>query len=43
MAGTLLTEQDQKEALSQVYVRALAARAGYTTSTPELDRDSVDL
>lgn len=26
-----------------MYVGALAARAGYTTSTPELDRDSVDL
>lgn len=26
-----------------MYVRALAARAGYLTSIPELDRDSVDL
>ncbi|MDE0432822.1 MAG: DUF4365 domain-containing protein [Bryobacterales bacterium] len=41
--GTLLTETDQKEALSRVYVKALAARAGYSTSVPEPDRDSVDL
>lgn len=26
-----------------MYVRALAARAGYTTSKPNFDRDSVDL
>ena len=40
---TLLTTPDQKEALSRVYVKALAARAGYVTSAPELDRDSIDL
>ena len=39
----LLTEPDQKERLSLVYVNALAARAGFTTSEPDLDRDSVDL
>ena len=39
----LLTVPDRKEALSRVYVNALAARAGYTTSVPEPDRDSVDL
>ncbi len=43
MTGTLLTEPDQKERLSRVYVMALAARAGYLTSVPEPDRDSVDL
>ena len=43
MTGTLLTDADQKEALSRVYVKALAARAGYSTSVPEPDRDSVDL
>ncbi len=43
MTGTLLTGADQKEALSRVYVKALAARAGYSTSVPEPDRDSVDL
>ncbi len=43
MMGTLLTGADQKEALSRVYVKALAARAGYSISVPEPDRDSVDL
>ena len=41
--GTLLTGPDQKEALSRVYVKALAACAGFSTSVPEPDRDSVDL
>ncbi|MCY4360133.1 MAG: DUF4365 domain-containing protein, partial [Cyanobacteria bacterium MAG APA_bin_95] len=39
----LLTNADQKERLSLVYVKALAARAGFTTSKPDPDRDSVDL
>ncbi len=43
MTGTLLTGPDQKEGLSLAYVRALAARAGLSTSVPEPDRDSVDL
>ena len=43
MTDALLTTADQEEALSYVYVRAVAARAGYTTSTPSLDRDGVDL
>lgn len=43
MTGTLLTVPDQKERLSLVYVKALAARAGFGTSEPEPDRDSVDL
>ena len=43
MAETLLTVPDQKERLSLVYVKALAARAGFVTSVPEPDRDSVDL
>ena len=38
-----LSEPDQKEELSRVYVKALAARAGFSTSVPEPDRDSVDL
>lgn len=41
--GTLMREAERKEALSRVYVKALAARAGYATSVPEPDRDSVDL
>ena len=43
MTDALLTTADQEEALSCAYVRAVAARAGYTTSTPSLDRDGVDL
>lgn len=43
MTGELLTASDQKEALSRVYVGALAARAGYSTAVPDPDRDSVDL
>ena len=43
MMDTLLSGADRKEALSRVYVKALAARAGYATSVPEPDRDSVDL
>ena len=43
MHKVLLTEPDQKERLSLVYVKALAARAGFTTSEPDLDRDSIDL
>ena len=43
MTEMLLTASDRKEALSRVYVKALAARAGYSTSVPEPDRDSVDL
>src|SRR4051812_7020426 len=39
----LLTPNDQMEALSRVYVRAIAARAGYTVGQADLDRDSVDL
>ena len=43
MTATLLTGLDQKEGLSLAYVRALSARAGFSTSVPEPDRDSVDL
>ena len=39
----LLTSADQKERLSLVYVNALAARAEFTTSEPDLDRDGIDL
>ncbi|MDE0647478.1 MAG: DUF4365 domain-containing protein [Cyanobacteria bacterium MAG IRC4_bin_6] len=39
----LLTNADQKERLSLVYVEALAAQAGFTTSKPGPDRDSIDL
>ena len=43
MTEKLLTASDQKERLSLVYVNALAARAGFVTSEPMPDRDSVDL
>lgn len=43
MTETLLTAPDEKERLSLVYVKVLAARAGFVTSAPEPDRDSVDL
>ena len=43
MTAKLLTGTDQKERLSLVYVNALAVRAGFVTSVPEPDRDSVDL
>ena len=43
MPDAVLTGADEKERLSYVYVRAVAARAGYMTSQPDVDRDSVDL
>ena len=43
MTSALLSIPDQKEALSLVYAKALATRAGFLTSVPEPDRDSVDL
>ena len=43
MTDSLLTESDKKEALSRVYAKALATQAGYSTSVPDLDRDSIDL
>lgn len=43
MTDALMTTADREEALSHVYVQAVAAKAGYTTSSPSLDRDSLDL
>jgi len=43
MKATLLTIPDQQEGLSLVYVKAVATRAGFSTSVPHPDRDSVDL
>ena len=43
METPLLSVPDQKERLSLAYVNALAARAGFATSVPGPDRDSVDL
>ena len=39
----LLSSQDREEALSRVYVQAVAASAGYVTSVMDFDRDGVDL
>ena len=43
MTQKMLTGADQKERLSLVYVKALAARAGFTISERDLDRDSIDV
>lgn len=43
MTGALMTDPDQEEALSRVYVHAIATRAGYITANYELDRDGIDL
>ena len=43
MTDALLSVQDREEALSRVYMRAVAAYAGYTTSDNDFDRDGVDL
>ena len=43
MTDALMTDSDQEEALSLVYAKAVAARAGYVTARPDLDRDSIDL
>lgn len=43
MADGLLAFTDIEEALSEAYVTAIAARAGYVTSKGNFDRDGVDL
>ncbi|MGE0148947.1 MAG: DUF4365 domain-containing protein [Parvibaculaceae bacterium] len=43
MADNLLTEADKQEAFSRVYASAVAAAAGYVTSVPAVDRDSIDI
>jgi len=43
VTDALLTRNDRMEALSRVYLAAIAAQAGYVTSTPDLDRDSIDV
>lgn len=43
MTDPLLTAPGREEALSRAYAYAVAARAGYVTSTPDPDRDGVDL
>ena len=43
MTDALLTPTDREEALSRVYVRAVAAMAGYTVADDDFDRDGIDL
>jgi len=43
MGDTLLATTDIEEALSEAYVTAIAARAGYVVAKRNFDRDSVDL
>lgn len=43
MNDSLLASTDREEALSRAYVAAIAAGAGYVTSEPRIDRDSVDI
>lgn len=43
MPTPLLSPQDIEEMLSQRYVEAVAARAGFTTSRQNLDRNGIDL
>ena len=43
MHQDLLTNPDRMEGLSLVYVKALAAQAGFLVSVPYPDRDSIDL
>ncbi|MEO1172438.1 MAG: DUF4365 domain-containing protein [Myxococcota bacterium] len=43
MTDALLSPEDSEEALSEAYVHAIAAGAGYTTSQLNFDRDGVDV
>ena len=43
MTDSLLTTADIEEALSCIYVQAVAARAGYTTADYSRDRDGIDM
>ena len=43
MSKTLLSKPDRMEALSRVWVQALAANVGYTVSKQDFDRDGVDM
>ena len=43
MNDSLLSIPDIEEGLSLVYAEAVAIRAGYQTSQPNIDRDGIDL
>ena len=42
MSDALLANTDREEALSRVYLYAIAAGAGYAVATSDFDRDGVD-
>ena len=42
-SDALLASTDVEDAIAQLYVRAVAAKAGYVTSVPEFDRDCIDM
>lgn len=43
MTDALMTTADREEALSRIYVHAVATGAGYITASPLLDREGMDL
>jgi hypothetical protein len=43
VSDAFLHPNDQMEALSRAYVAAIAAKAGYAMSSPDFDRDSIDV
>ena len=43
MTDALLSPEDRKEALSRVYVQAVAARTGYVIVSRDFDRDGIDV
>lgn len=43
MSDAIFSSADRQEALSRAYIQAVAAQAGYSTSYPDIDRDSVDI
>ena len=43
VTDALMTDANQKEALSRVYAKAIAAHAGYDALEYDLDRDGIDL
>lgn len=43
MTDALLSPEDRKEAISRVYVQAVAARMGYVIVNRDFDRDGIDI
>lgn len=40
---SLLASTDVEDAIAQLYIRAVATKAGYVTAVPEFDRDCIDM